>query len=140
MKRLLIVLLASGFYLGASEFNKSDVSQLEATLAHNIDAMNQENLAAYMQDIHPLSPAYSGTQTLLKQLFTNYDLKVTHLGMKPLMIDAKYFILKGKQKTVKLKGDAPFKDNIVEALHVYKKHKGKWLLWSSMILEVLPAH
>ena len=139
MKRLLFVLLALVCYLGAVEFNKSDVNQLETTLAHNIDAMNKEDLDAYMRDIHPLSPAYAGTKTVLKQLFVNYDLEVTHMGMKPLLIDEKHFIIKGTQKTVKVKGDAPFQDNIVEALHVYKKHDGKWLLWSSMILEILPA-
>ena len=136
MKKLLLcigLLLAS---VGAANFDKKEVAQLEATLTHNIKAMNDENLEEYMKDIHPLSPAYAGTKRFLEQLFVNYDLEATHLGMTPLMIDEHYFILRGKQKTVRIKGTIPFRDNIVEALHVYKKHEGKWLLWSSMMLEI----
>lgn len=139
MKRSIVMLLTLLLNLSASEFNQEDVRELEATLAHNIDAMNKENLDDYMKDIHPLSPAYAGTKVLLKKLFTHYDLKATQMMMKPLMIDEKYFILRGRQKTIDLKGDAPYQDNIAEALHVYKKYKGKWLLWSSMILEILPV-
>jgi len=139
MKKLVLVLTLILLQVNAGDFSPSDVKQLEATLEHNIKSMNEEKLADYMEDIHPLSPAFSGTKAFLKRLFVTYDLKATHMGMKPLMIDEKYFILKGKQKTIKLAGNAPFQDNIVEAIHVYKKHKGKWLLWSSMILEVTPV-
>ena len=138
MKKLVLILSLLLLQVAANEFNPHDVKQLEATLEHNIKAMNAENLESYMEDIHPMSPAFAGTKSFLKRLFVNYDLKATHMGMEPLMIDDKYFILKGKQKTVKLAGDAPFQDNLVEAIHVYKKHNGKWLLWSSMILEVSP--
>ena len=139
MKKFLLLVSILLLQVSAGEFNPGDIKQLEATLEHNVNAMNEEKLESYMEDIHPMSPAYAGTKAFLKRLFVNYDLKATHMGMQPLMVDNKYFILRSKQKTVKLSGDAPFQDNIVEALHVYKKHQGKWLLWSSMVLEVLPV-
>jgi len=139
MKKIILMVALMLSQLTASEFSAKDVTELENRLILNFKAMNAENLDLYMQDVHPDSPAYAGTRAFVQKLFANYDLKATHLGMKPLLIDEKYFILKAKQKTVKIRGDAPFQDNIVEAIHVYKKYKGKWLLWSSMILEVSPV-
>ena len=133
---LLLTAIIFTFHLNAANFNKKEVENLTSVIKHNVKAMNDEDINAYMQDVHPNSPGYAATKNMLTQLFKIYDLKVTLISIKPLMIDDQYFIVRAQQKTIKKSGTAPFSDNIIDVIHVYKKYQNKWLLWSSMILEV----
>jgi len=135
-KLLLLGLLMCSLQVNAGDFNKKECDDLISVIKHNLMAMNSEDIDEYMKDIHPDSPAFANTKLILKQLFDAYDLKATHISLKPLMIDDSYFIVRAKQKTVKISGNALFQNNIADAIHVYKKYNGKWLLWSSMILEI----
>ncbi len=140
MKQLLLLVLAAfALQLSAKDVDKEDANALESVIKHNINAMNDENVDEYMKDIHPDSPAFANTKLTMTQIFQTYDLQATHLSMKPLIIDDQYFIVRAKQKIIKISGNAPFQNNIVDVIHVYKKKDEKWLLWSSMILEIQKA-
>ncbi|MBT7408300.1 MAG: hypothetical protein HN826_01230 [Methylococcales bacterium] len=138
MKKILIAFLfLTATTIHAAEFDPHEVNQLKAVLDHNIEAMNNENIEEYMKDIHPKSIAYNNTKMILKKLFTLFDLKSTNLDITPLFVDGKYFIIKGRTQTLKIAGDTPFSDHIIDGIHIYKKHDGKWLLWNSIILEIV---
>lgn len=138
MKKFYWLLLTMFSISAHAEFDSKEVTQLEEKIKSNIVAMNNEDLDAYLNDIHPESPAYPGTAKVLQSLFAVYDLKTTHISMKPLMIDDEYFIVRGRQKSEMLSGDMPYQDNIADAIHIYKKHDGEWLFWSSMVLDLKP--
>lgn len=137
-KILLLVILLMSIQVYSGDFNKSDVKKLKKIIKHNYKAMNDKDIDEYMKDIHPKSPGFQNTKLILSKMFSLYDIKTTYIDMKPLMIDEQYFIIRTKQKTIEKSGKAPFPDSVTDAIHVYKKYKGNWKLWSSMILEVNP--
>jgi len=131
-----ILLVFLSFPAYADEFNENEIRELELSIKHNFKAFNDRDINEYMKDIHPDSPVYAGTKDLLSKLFKIYRLKISLLDMKPLMIDEDYFILRAKQKSIKISGKAAYDNTITDVLHVYKKYNNKWALWSSMVLDI----
>lgn len=135
MKKTLIPLFAFLllFIAGCSK-NASNEDAAKEVIYQNAESMNNEDTELYMSTIHPESPLYSATASMVQNLFDQYDLQVTIREVRVEKVDeenAEVFVV---QETRKLAG-GDFTDNKVETRNILKLHEGKWKFFSSQIIK-----
>lgn len=108
---------------------------LKKVIERNIESLQEKDLDKAMAPVHPKSPVYEGTRAALKQAFDSYDLRGDLLSFTFIGTDGEYAVARTKQQTSKVKGPA-FRDNILDAIQVFKKDGSEWKLWQTTILEV----
>jgi len=119
---------------GASTENSVE-AELKAMMEGQIDAMNKENVDAYLATVDPDSPAYDPTKEQIKKLFDMYDLQATLDTFQLVSNKDDDAEVRTTITTKKVKGPQ-FNDNKVIALHSVKKKNGKWVVVASKIEEI----
>ena len=118
----------------SDQFAKTS-AELKKVLLDNFDAYEKEDIFRVLATVHTLSPSYMSTKSVADKIFPAYQLKYELLNFKYLLTDGEYAIARVSQKTSKVEGPQ-FRDNVIDLIIVYKQEKGKWKLWSQVILTV----
>ncbi|MCD4823657.1 MAG: hypothetical protein K8S55_03555 [Phycisphaerae bacterium] len=108
---------------------------VKKTLEKNLEAMEKEDLAMTMSTVHPQSPVYAPNKKITKKLMEVYDLKYEIVSFSYIGRDNLYAVVRVKQKATKVKGPA-FRNNMLDAMHIFRKDKGVWKIWQTTILEI----
>ena len=108
---------------------------LKEVVEENLAALNAEDLGGASATIHTKSPIYHGTKRAAKEVFRAYDLRAKLLSCKYVGTDGEYAVVRVRQETKKVRGP-DFRNNEMDAMHVFRKEKGKWKFWAMAVLEV----
>jgi len=119
---------------GASTENSVE-AELKAMMEGQIDAMNKEDVDAYLATVDPDSPAYAPTKEQIKKLFDTYDLQATLDEFQLVSNKDNEAEVRTTITTKKVKGPQ-FSDNKVIALHSVKKKNDKWVVVASKIEDI----
>ncbi|WP_105901979.1 hypothetical protein [Vibrio gangliei] len=111
---------------------ESDVLEV---VVDNFKALENEDIASYMDTIHNQSALYQTTENVLKLTFKAYDLKYDLKDVVLVGEDDKYAYAKVVFETHKVRGPA-FQDNQIESLIVFKQINGDWKIWAQANLEL----
>lgn len=105
------------------------------TIYDNIDAANQEDIDAYMETIHPDSPAFVNTRQILVSVNDQYDLHYE-------LIDAEVTDISGSKaevtftlETTKISGP-DFKDNRIKGVMFLRKDGDKWKIFNQVVDDI----
>ncbi|QOR66309.1 hypothetical protein IM538_21505 [Cytobacillus suaedae] len=96
-------------------------------IERNVDAMNNEDIDAYMADLDPSSPNYDLAKEPMELLFAEFDLLVELIEIEILEVTEDNATIRIIQQTTSLE-ESIFKDNIVEMIQGIKKVNDKWVL------------
>lgn len=121
----------------AKEINsEKDISELlrQVTL-ENFQAYEKEDIALIMETVHPQSPGYTATREFSARIFPEYDIKYELLELHFIAKDGEFAIARTKQKTTKVSGPQ-FRDNIIDAIVIFKQDGQKWKFWSQATLTI----
>ena len=136
-----VVIGGTGAYVVATQVIKpaasqdqpgSDQDAIVAVLQANIDAMNNEDVTAYMACLDPSSPAYDQTKTTLQTMFATYRLYVELSDVQVRDVSDSVAHVHVVITTRKLNGPA-FKDNRVTAVMELHKVHGDWKIYGQTI-------
>jgi hypothetical protein len=131
-----IVYAGSGLAGGAPKPPLEDVAKaLQAVLEDNVKALNEKALDLGMSAIHSQSPVLAPTRQMLEKIHAAYDLHVEILSFAYIGRDAEYAVARASQKTTKVRGPE-FRDNVVDAMHIFRQENGQWKVWQSAVLSV----
>ncbi len=106
-----------------------------ATMRQNLDAAANEDLDAYMATLDPRGPLYNATETMMREVFANYDLKYELTDIKVVEKTDSEVKVQATQVTRKVRGPA-FRDNKLVAVHTLRRTNGVWLLYDSEIKSI----
>jgi hypothetical protein len=98
----------------------------------NIQAVNAENINAYMATIHPDSPGYDQTEQTLPVAFGQFDLSYRITGVQVLEQDSREAVVAFVLTTRKIRGPE-FRDNVVTGQFILRKHDGVWKIYDQEI-------
>lgn len=132
------VLLAAGLITAGTSKDapKEDVAAIaKALVVRNLEALNKEDVDGSMATIHRESPIYASTRQAMAGAAARYDLRYELLSFGYIGADEEYAVARVSQKTSKLQGPG-FRDNVIDMMHVFRKHKGAWKFWQSALLGV----
>ena len=117
--------------------NPQLAEDLKCALRENLKGIEQEDIEQAMSVIHPDSSIFKPTKKLTEQLFERYDLDYELVSAHLVGWDDDYAVLRAVQIT-RARGEKsfPFRDNKLDAMHVFRKHGKKWKCWQTTILEV----
>ncbi len=108
---------------------------LRTLLEANLAANNKEDLDAVLATLHPKSPGYPMTKQMSSSLFEQYDLDYKLTSFRYVGRDADYAIVRCSQDTTK-KAGGEFRNNTMDAMHIFRKEGKDWKMWTTAILEV----
>jgi len=142
MKRIIIAACCLMFFCSqAVVFAQDKNSKQEMTEAlrkvtlKNFEAYEEEDLARIMETVHPQSPGYNATRDFSAKIFPDYDIKYELLDLHFIAMDGDFALARTKQKTIKVSGPQ-FRDNILDAIVVFKQNGKKWKFWSQATLSI----
>ena len=107
----------------------------ESVIEANGQYMNEENFDAVMNTIHEESPSYPATESMIKQLFSRYDLVYKVVEMKVIEETDTEAKVEFVQITTKLTGPA-FKNNKTTGVHTLKKVGDSWKNYATEMTDV----
>jgi ketosteroid isomerase-like protein len=106
-----------------------------AGVTANMDAMNNEDLDAYMACLDPASPMYDSTRSQMEAAFEQYDLHVEASDVYLVDVSGTVAHVHAVVTTVKVSGPA-FNDNRVTAVFELHKVDGAWKLFGQTLSDV----
>jgi len=115
--------------------SKEEYLTPESVIKANAAYMNEENLEAAMNTIHPKSPSYPATESMMKQIFERYDLNYKIESIKVLEQNDQEAKVEFTQITTKLKGP-DFKNNKTTGIHTMRKDGNSWKVYSTEMVKV----
>lgn len=107
----------------------------------HLQGMKDKNLAVVIETLHPQSPAYNSAKASVAQTMINFDLAYKILDFQVVGVTGDFAVIRVKLETRKVAGNAPFDDNELDSLQIFRKAAdGKWKIWSSSVLQVKPLN
>jgi tetratricopeptide (TPR) repeat protein len=110
-------------------------AQLFNVIYQNAQAGNAKNLDAYMDTIHPNSPAYHQTRSTLEEMFAQYDLYFQFYNLEVTSLKSNEAEIHFQLLTRKLRGPA-FRDNVVTGTMTLRPDNGTWKIYRQKIEDV----
>lgn len=129
-----IFTLAATFSLVAKADQAQVSAQVRQAVEENMAATQAEDMARMMNTIHSASPSYQATQQQVAPLFQQYDLTYELKGFEFVGMTGDFAVVKVRQVTRKVGGEAAFNNNELELLQAFRKEGGQWKFWSQSIL------
>jgi uncharacterized protein YchJ len=115
--------------------SKDEYSTPESAIKANASYMNEEDIEAAMNTVHPQSPTFTATESMMKQIFERYDLNYKIENIKVLEKNDKEAKVEFTQITKKLKGP-DFKNNKTTGIHTLRKDGDSWKVYSTEMVNV----
>ena len=103
---------------------------VEMALKAQINAMNGEDLPAFMSYLHPDNVAFKSAESTTRQLFNDYELRTVLEKTEAVSLTEGEAKVKFTQLTQKLSGPE-FRDNRVTGLHTLRKDHGVWKIFAT---------
>lgn len=100
-----------------------------------IDALNHQDLDAYMQTMHPEGPLYDQTRIIVQNLFQSHEL---HYELKDLQIleeTPDVMRVSFVQTTKRISGGF-FRDNRITGIHELRRDAGVWKVYHTDIQDI----
>lgn len=102
-------------------------------LETNIQTMQEKDIDAYMETIHPDSPAYDSTKDLMDQMDVyELDVDISNLNVEDKSEDEA--TVSFTQKSVKIDGP-DYQNNEIEGVHTLKPDDGVWKVFNTDVTE-----
>lgn len=107
----------------------------------HLQALNQENLPAYLATLDSRSPQYKEAQAQTPQLFKDYDLKYELQSLEVVSFGDSEGVVKMVATVKKLRGGA-FRDSKMVTYNTVRKGQGGWQIYDTQIesLDALRAN
>jgi hypothetical protein len=115
--------------------SKNVDAELKAVFQTQLDAMNKEDMDAYMASIDPEAGVYASTKATMPLILQTYDVKATMDSFEVVSKTEDSAQVRTVIVTKKVSGP-DFKDNKVTALHTLKLKNGKWLLTETKVEKI----
>ncbi|MFG1491537.1 hypothetical protein ABMA58_19960, partial [Oceanospirillum sp. HFRX-1_2] len=127
-----------GFFVLLTAFSASVFAgvaeDVKAVVEENMAATQSEDMDRMMNTIHRQSPSYKATRQQVAPLFQQYDLTYELNDYEFVGMTGEFAVVKVRQTTRKVGGEAAFNNNELELLQAFKKEGGQWKFWSQSIL------
>jgi hypothetical protein len=132
-KKTLILLVAASIaiFIQVDLLEAKDDKEIIKVFYDNLEAMEREDIKAYMATIHEASPGYALTEQVTAKAFDLYDLKYTVDELEVIEESKGEAKVKFMMTTKKIRGPE-FRDNRIKGVHILKKSKGKWKIFKTV--------
>ncbi len=135
MKKYLLLLLSILLVFTFVACDKEETSEEYATMAAvqgNLDAMNEEDIDAYMSFVNVDASLYDATEQQLIAMFDLYDIRVKATDMEVIDVEGDTAQVRVVQETTN-ENEQEFPGNKSTAVHTLIKVDGAWKIQSSVI-------
>ena len=111
---------------------------VEKLVEAQVSAYLRKDLEDLMDVVHPESPEYDKTVSMMETLFDlDLDLDIKYeITEASYNVDENAVHVSTEQVTRKLGGASRFMDNVSRCITVFRKHEGQWKAWSTKITSV----
>ena len=140
MKKIVLSALLSLVAVASVPAIAGEREEIGAVYTAHLQGMKDKNLGAVIATLHPGSPAYGSAKAGVAQTMINFDLAYKITDFQLVGITGDFAVVRVVLETRKVGGEARFEDNALDSLQVFRKHDGKWKIWSSCVLEVRPLN
>lgn len=106
------------------------LTAVEQSIQSQVEALNREDLPAYMSYLHPDNVGFAEAEVATRKLFADYELKTTLEKLEPVTVTDGEAKIKFTQLTQKVTGPA-FRDNRVTGVHTLRKDAGLWKIYAT---------
>jgi hypothetical protein len=114
----------------------STEQQVRQTLEEGIAAFNKENLPETLKALDPDAPTYEVTKERISRIFKNHDVDFELIDFDFVGETGPYAIARVKEKSTE-KSNTDFRDNVTEALYIFRKKGDRWKLWGEYRLNTV---
>jgi len=129
------LVLVIAFYSTSTLAQSETQTAIEQVINDNLKYILEEDLELTLTTIHTQSPNYASSAQIMQQLFVAYDLKYEIVEINFIDVDDEYAYVRVVQKSEKINGPE-FRNNILDALQVFKQEEGQWKLWTQANLAI----
>lgn len=133
LKSVLLFLVLSVLITNCS--SKKEYYTPESLIKANAEYLNKEDFDGAMSTIHPQSPSYATTESLIKKIFERYDLNYKIESIKILEENDNEAKVEFTQVTKKIKGP-DFKDNRATGIHTLRMDGDSWKVYSTEMTNI----
>lgn len=134
MAGLFITAICFAFFSCKQE--KSEFAdEILSTVKQNAEALNNEDIDAYMATLHEGSPAYESTGEKLTQSFEQFDLKITVENLKVVEASGEEAKVEFVQVT-KSGENSDFNDNRMKGVHLLRKTGDEWKIYKTEVRNI----
>lgn len=123
----------------SQEPSARDRREIEALVAENLRAFNDEDLDAYMATLDPSAPAYERARAAAAERFSQYDLEATAEAVDILAVEGDAARVRVVQVTRQVGADSDFQNNRFAAVHRLRKVAGQWKFYGLQDIQQVPA-
>ncbi len=129
---LIGLLLITSCGTPAEPATEADYAAVYEIVELNAYYLATENIDGVMWTLHENAPGLDQNRAITLEAFDMYDLSYSIVDWEIEEIDSQTAKIRVVQITRKVRGDEPFRDNQLEAVHTLKKDsEGNWKLYSS---------
>lgn len=135
MKKILLLLLSVLLVFTFVACDKEETSEEDIVMAAvqgNYDAMNTEDIDAYMSYINVDSTVFEATEQQIEVMFEVYDVRVKATDMEVIEIEGDVARVRVVQETIN-ENDEAFQDNKSTIVHTLNKVDGDWKITTSEV-------
>lgn len=115
----------------------TDEPQIRDVLRENVRALENNDLDAYMETIHPEAPLYDSTEENVSQLIAQFEIDVD-LTIESIEVDGDHAEANVIQENRETSGAADYQDTRVYITHELRPYQGEWHLYDSNIRDSEP--
>ncbi len=108
-------------------------TDIEQIVLENLRFTESEDVKNGMKTIHPDSPIYPTQEKALVYIAEKYDLNYKLLSFSFIAEHKEYAYARIEFETTRVAGGV-FKDNVVDAVWVFRKENETWKYWNQSIL------
>jgi ketosteroid isomerase-like protein len=121
--------------IASASIDEQENAAILAVINANIDAMNSEDIDAYMACLDPSSPLYDSTRSQVETIFEQYDLQTEVTDLYVTDASATVAHVHAVITTTKISGPE-FADNRLTAVFELHKVDGAWKIYGQTISDV----
>jgi hypothetical protein len=134
-QRIIVSLVCAA--LAAGGCRRAANTDREAALEvvrRNSQLMQEEKIDEMMATLHPQSPTFAQTRTIMEGLAKKFDLKCELTALKVVSARPDEVRVRFDQTTSKVAGEGGFPASRVVGIHVLKKDGNAWKIYSTEVI------
>jgi hypothetical protein len=135
MKFVYLFLIAGLFVYGCSSDKGKDEQEIKDVIYKNIQAGNNEDVAAYMSTIDKENKNYGRMEEMMNKIYSTYDLSYQVKDLKIIELKDNEAKVQFVQITKKIKGPT-FRDNRILGIYTFHKTNGEWKIYDTQITKM----